>query len=88
MLQTQNLSRPFLMTPFNFSLTPNKNNFNLQNFNQQQLYELNSKMNNDNSSSMTIQEENTDLKLYNFNNDNIPNNQIHQIRTVYDKIAP
>ena len=88
-LQSQQLSQPFLKPPYNFSLTPNKNKFNLQNYNQQM--ELNSKYNND--SSMTNQEDINSLNIYNINNENNNNvdkrpndNKLYQIRTVYDKI--
>ena len=92
MLQTQKLSQPFSKPPYNFSLTPNKNKFNLQNYNQQ--LELNSKYNND--SSMTNTEDINSINIYGINNGNNENNidkqpndnnnKIHQIRTVYDKI--
>ena len=87
MLQSQKFPQQFLKPLYNFSLTPNKNKFNLQNYNQQ--LEFNSKYNN-NDSSMTNEEEINGLNIYNLNNDNNidkqPNNKMHQIRTVYDKI--
>ena len=61
MLQSQKLSQPLFTLPYNFSLTPNKNNFNLQNYNQQ--IEFNRKYSNDNNSSMTNQEEVNELNI-------------------------
>ena len=95
MLQTQKLPQPFLKSPYNFSLTPNKNKFNKQNYNQQ--LEINSKYNNNiTDSSMTNQEDINSLNFYGINNEKNENNadnpqnnninKIHQIRTVYDKI--
>ena len=94
MLQTNPLSQPFLKPPFNFSLTPNKNNLNLKN-NYQQLVEFNPNFDNNNNNSSSInQEDNNDLNTCN-NNENKENNEngfdkqnnkFHQIRTIYDII--
>ena len=93
MLPSQNLAQhPFVNPPFKFSLSLNKNKGNLpSNYNQQ--FEINSKFNNNDSS--TNQE---DINIINYENNNIiinnnnnnlqrPNtNKIHQIKTIYDKI--
>ena len=79
MMQTQKLSQPLLKPSLNFSLTPNKNNLNRIKINQQL-----EEMNND-KSSLSNQEENN-INLYGINNEMQNNNEIHQIRTVYDKI--
>ena len=70
MLQSQKLPQPFMKSPFNFSLTPNKNNLNLDNC-YQQFIEFKPNLN-------TQNDEN--------NNENMDNNNFHQIRTVYDII--
>mgnify|MGYP002624148171 FL=1 len=70
MLQSQKLPQPFIKLPFNFSLTPNKNNLNLHNC-YQQFIEFKPDLN-------TQNEEN--------NNEIAGNNNFHQIRTIYDII--
>ena len=70
MLQSQKLSQPFMKSPFNFSLTPNKNNLNLDNC-YQQFIEFKPNLNTENDEN---------------NNENMDNNNFHQIRTVYDII--
>lgn len=70
MLQSQKLPQPFMKSPFNFSLTPNKNNLNLDNC-YQQFIEFKPNLNTENDEN---------------NNENMDNNNFHQIRTVYDII--